>query len=80
MLFGICALKILIADLLAQRLHEVNIHTLNLTLTICLNIVSAIYQRDMRHIGPLKEIGNKMYIIEIINTHSSFIVLEHGSE
>ena len=74
MLFGICALKILIADLLAQRSHEVNIHTLNLTLTICLNIVSAIYQRDMRHIGPLKEIGNKMYIIEIINTQQFYSV------
>ena len=61
MWFGICALKILIADLLAQRSHDVNIHTLNLTLTICLNIVSAIYQRDMRHIGPLKEIGNKRH-------------------
>ena len=80
MLFSICALQILIADLLAQRSHDVNIHTLNLTLTICLNIVSAIYQRDMRHIGPLKEIGNKMYIIEIITTRSSFIVLERGSE
>ena len=74
MWFGIRALKILIADLLAQRSHEVNIHTLNLTLTICLNIVSAIYQRDMRHIGPLKEIGNKMYIIEIINTQQFYKV------